>query len=276
MLLDKGVSSEDFTRAMAAIRVGGVYKTTERDRHPECDDLLLANVDVTSLNILDIGASDGSTSLDLISRLPGFASYVVTDLYLSLTAVHVRSHLAFLLPSGECVLVSGRRCLAWPGLSKTVSFVYRPIVSAARRRRHGQEVLLVNPALRSLARSDSRVSYRSHDVFTPWTEGRPPDVIKVANLLRRLYFSDEDILRALDVLRQSLPDGGHLLIVDDPYLDVSSRAGLYRRAGDHYRLVAVTPEVPEINDLVLKGQADAREGRQEVNRRRPATRRATA
>lgn len=62
--------------------------------------------------------------------------------------------------------------------------------------------------------ADPRVSYRVHDVFTAWP-GDQPDVIKVANLLRRLYFSDADITRALCAIHESPAEGGHLLVVDN-------------------------------------------------------------
>ncbi len=80
----------------------------------------------------------------------------------------------------------------------------------------------------------------------------PPDVIKVANLLRRLYFSDEDICRALRSLLASLDEGGHLLILDNPRIPgIDIRAGLFRRSQDRFELVATTTEEPEILDLVL-------------------------
>jgi chemotaxis methyl-accepting protein methylase len=96
---------------------------------------------------------------------------------------------------------------------------------------------------------DPRVSYRVHDVFQPWA-GETPDVIKVANLLRRLYFPDADIIRALHVLRDSLPEGGHLMVVDNPRIpNTPPRAGIYRRVGTRLEEVARTGE-PEIADLV--------------------------
>jgi hypothetical protein len=168
--------------------------------------------------------------------------------------------------------------VAWPGLSKLIRGLYAPLTAvAARRPELRRDVGLLNPDTRALLAADARVTVRVHDVFRPW-EGEPPDVIKVANLLRRLYFSDEDICAALDVLLASLPEGGHLLIVDNPYIDdiAPGRAGLYRRQHDRFVSVAYTAEIPEINDLVLRGEGDAVVGRQEINKRRPATRRAEA
>jgi hypothetical protein len=111
-------------------------------------------------------------------------------------------------------------------------------------------VLLLGPEARQLMRRDARVSTRVHDVFEPWPSPAP-SVIKVANLLRRLYFSDDDIRRALTALLESLDEGGHLLVVDNPRIaGIAVRAGLYRREGGRFVQVARTPDEPEIADLL--------------------------
>jgi hypothetical protein len=105
--------------------------------------------------------------------------------------------------------------------------------------------------------ADPRVTARVHDVFEVWP-APAPDVIKVANVLRRLYFSDADILRALRALLAGLAEGGHLLILDNPRLaGVDLRAGLYRRVGGRFVPVAETADPPEIADLLRSPQLAA-------------------
>src|SRR4051794_23303356 len=70
VILDPAVTPEDFRRAMSAIHVGDTIKITEGDRHPAADALLIDNIDLEGAVIVDIGASDGSTSVDLIRKLP--------------------------------------------------------------------------------------------------------------------------------------------------------------------------------------------------------------
>lgn len=266
-ILDAEATEEDFAEAIGAVELGGTFKMTFPNRHPDCDGLLFEHVDLAGATILDVGASDGTTSVDLVRRLPsGFASYVIADRYLSVHAVEVLGHTLLFDPDdGQCILAFGRRSLAWPHRSRAVHLVYAPLLGAAAlRRRHRREVSLLNPRARALVAEDRRVTVRTHDVFRPW-DGPTPDVIKVANLLRRIYFSDEEILQALEALRQSLDEGGYLLVVDDPYLPIAPRAGLYRRQGDRFQVVALTDEVPEINDLVLHDDPDAAVGRQEVS-----------
>lgn len=249
VIVDGSATPDLFRTAMSAINVGETIKITGSNRHPGADQLLLDHVDLTDAAIVDIGASDGSTSVDLIDRIGQFGSYTIADLYLTLEAVQVGSHTLLFDHSGECILVIGRRGLAWPSLSRPVATLYAPIIARAAGRTRA-EVLLLNPAARDLIATDPRVGYRVHDVFTPW-EGDPPDVIKVANLLRRLYFPDEQITVGLRALLTSLPEGGHLLMVDNPRIEgIDYRAGLFRRSGGRFELVATTEQPPEIGDLI--------------------------
>lgn len=253
VVLDKEATPEAFTKAMSAFLVGGTYKITGAARHPNVDSLLIDHVDLADTTILDVGASDGSTSMDLIRRLTDFRSYTIADKYLVVGAERTRRHKLFYDQDNSCVLIVGPRSVAWPSLSMLVRVMYWPLVArAARTQEQRENVLLVNPAVRALMAADKRVSVASHDVFKPW-QGPRPDVIKVANLLRRLYFDDQTITLALDALLQSLADGGYLLIADNSRLKgVGPRAGLYRRVYGRFVLVAQTAAPPEIADLVVK------------------------
>lgn len=244
---------------MSAVHVGGTIKITDADRHPEVDALLLEHVDLTEAHIADIGASDGSTSVDLIRRLPAFASYVIADLHLHVDATRLGRWTVLHDARGTPILVVGRRLLAWPSISAVVRWITLPVVRAAARQvDRRQEVLLLNPAARELLGTDPRISYRTHDVFVPWETPGEVNVIKVANLLRRLYFSDEQIEIALSALHASLPDGGNLLIVDNPRIPGGgARGGLYRRRGTGFVTVATEPEDPEIHDLVTAYRSES-------------------
>jgi hypothetical protein len=249
VLLDDDPTAEDFRAAMSIIHVGETIKITGVDRHAAADALLLEHVPLESASLVDIGASDGSTSVELVEKLPGFRSFTMADLYLHLDAVETRRHVLFYDQEGTCVLIAGRRVLAWPSLARWVRLVWTPVMAAARNRPRRQ-ALLLGPDARRLVREDERVSSRVHDIFQPW-DGPAPDVIKVANVLRRLYFSDEDIQRALTALLASLDEGGHLLLLDNPRIaGIDLRAGLYRREGGRFVVVAETDDAPEIADLV--------------------------
>ena len=103
------------------------------------------------------------------------------------------------------------------------------MLRARRATERDEEVVLLNPEVRRRMAQDPRLTTRVHDVFQPWTD-EPPNVVKVANLLRRLYFSDAEITRALGQLLAALPEGGHLLVVDNPRIEgIDLRGGLFQR-----------------------------------------------
>jgi hypothetical protein len=234
---------------MSILHVGQTIKITGSRRHAAADALLTDHLDLDGAVVVDLGASDGSTSVELVAALPGVRSYVIADLYLELGAVEVGRRVVLLDPEGRCVLVAGSRLVAWPALSRLVRWACAPLVARARRR-PVQRVLLLGPQARELLRTDPRVTTRVHDVFVPWP-APAPDVIKVANVLRRLYFDDEAIVRALHALHAGLDEGGHLLVVDNPRVPgVDLRAGLYRRSGAWFEPVATTEHPPEIADLL--------------------------
>ncbi len=257
IILDDSATPEAFREAMSSIYVGGTIKITGSTRHPQTDQLLIDTVDLSQARIADIGASDGSTSVDLITRVGQFAEYVIADLYLTLRAVRVGKRVLLFDQGDSCVLVGGPRVSAWPALSKPIAALYRRTISrgeSALSRGEFTEVLLLNPETRRLIASDPRVTYRTHDVFNQW-EGPAPTVVKVANLLRRLYFSDADLSRALAAIHASVPVGGHLMIVDNPRLaDPTPRAGIWLREPTGFTEIARVGK-PEIADLVSAFEA---------------------
>lgn len=256
-LLAADPDPELFRTIMSQVYIGGTIKITGANRHPEADDLLVQYVDVAGKSIADIGASDGSTSLDLIDKLLGFASFTIADLHLSIKAVKVGRRWAFFDDAGTCVMISGRRTVAWPDQSAWVGYVYSPTIRRGARSSESREVLLINPAVRRRMADDPRISTAVHDVFTEWPDPKP-DVIKVANLLRRLYFSDEQLIGGLRALTASVPEAGHLLIVDNPRTaDPTPRGGLYQRKNGRLVTVAQTRRAPELADLIVDISIDA-------------------
>ena len=241
-----------FREAMKAFHLGGTYKITGTNRHPEADDLLVSRVTTDRADIVDIGASDGSTSADLAARLGAFATYTIADLYLEVSHVDVGHRTVFFDPKEQPVLIVGPRLLAWPEMSPVVGRLYRRTIRRATKDRDQRTTIpLLNPTVRQVMRDDPRMRARTHDVFTVWPV--PVDVIKVANLLRRLYFSDDRLLEGLRSIHASLVEGGHFLLVDNPRIaGIDERGGLYRKEGGGFVTVAETPHQPEIADLVAR------------------------
>ena len=98
VILDPDITRDQFARVVSAVCVGGAIKITGGNRHPVADQMLIDNVDLSDATIVDIGAADGSTSVDLVGKLAAFKRYVIADLHSHLTAVD-----------------TGRRCLFYDG-----------------------------------------------------------------------------------------------------------------------------------------------------------------
>jgi hypothetical protein len=253
IVLHGEVSDEEYRTAMAAFSMGETIKITRRNRHPEADAFLIEHLDLEHATLLDVGASDGSTSADLIEQLPTFKAYVIADLHLYAEVATSRRHTAFFADDGDCFMVVGRRMIAWPGTSRVLGALYALLIRRAERGGRSK-VLLVNPRARAIAERDDRVSFAVHDVFSPW-RGPTPDVIKVANLLRRDYFNAERLVMAFQALLQSLREGGHLLVANNPRVaGVRWEGALYRKTGDRFTTVDQTESPLDVDDLVLSAR----------------------
>src|SRR3954451_16585945 len=86
VVTDSSAAPADFRAAMSAFYLGGTFKITGEGRHPLGDELLLRNVSLEGASIVDIGASDGSTSVDLIDNLASFTSFTIADRFISVNA----------------------------------------------------------------------------------------------------------------------------------------------------------------------------------------------
>ena len=258
LIIDPLLDEASYSLAMAAFEVGTTRKITGAHRHTPAD-ALLDRLDLSDAVIVDMGASDGVTSVELVERLDRFRAYIITDLCVVADVVHTGPRTVFRDAAGRVVVVAGPRLVAWPASSGLVRLLYRPILARSEHALQDGDVLrvpLLNPATRRLLERDPRVQVRAHDIFTPW-QGPRPDLVKVANVLRRLYFSDEQIRTALIVILFTLPEGGHLLVIDNPRVTppVPARGCLYRRIGDRFEVVGRTGQPTEIHNLVLQVRA---------------------
>ena len=85
-----------------------------------------------------------------------------------------------------------------------------------------------------------------HNIFDFW-DGEQPNVVKVANVLNKIYFSDELIIKSLQNIFSVLSEGGLLLIAENRK---EEKAALYQKKGFKFELVSSTKARVEIDDLV--------------------------
>jgi hypothetical protein len=213
------LSPAEFSVAVSRLQFGITFKTTRPGRHKQSDRLLLETYRGSKPVILDVGASDGSTSLDLIRALADHLTrYFVTDLNLSVRCGCDHRGVAYFLDqTGTCILRASKRFLAYSdvtGARAPLPFVAKRLLAGYQKVVDWRDVPLIQPDLLRLAASDNRVTVGRYDMFTPW-DGHRPDVIKVANLLTSEYFPAVQMREALRVQCSNLAPNGRLLLVSE-------------------------------------------------------------
>ena len=186
-----------FSLAISYLNVGSTYKTTCGLRTKLADEAVL---DIAkgyeSPRLLEVGASDGSSALPLLEKRDEFGDIVLTD-----------RHNRFFekkIPLGR-IFLDTKKCV----LGIKVLCIYLNIASDVRLKfENCFPIETVNP---SLEHFHGLQRIECFDVFDE-KRRRPVHLIKCANLLNCSYFSDKDILRAVDNMGRSLVDGGYLVV----------------------------------------------------------------
>ncbi len=225
------LSPSAFSSAISSLQFGVTFKTTRPGRQAHSNRLISELYAGSKPVILDVGASDASTSLDLIHSLgTNFDQYFVTDLNLSARCGFGRRGTVYFLDRhGTCVLRASRQFLVYSDVQGAwfpFGYIARALLSGSEKLRNWHEVMLVQPELISVARQDSRITIMPYDLFEPWT-GRRPDLIKIANLLNTKYFTGAQMRKGLQVQCSNLGINGRLLLVSED--DDVEKFSLFRK-----------------------------------------------
>lgn len=262
---------EDFPLYVSTVRVGRTWKSTSSRRHALSDDLILHLAATHGKPVvIDIGASDGTTSFELIERLNGaFQRYYVTDKIQHIDYRNVgevsyfydrETKRPFLRASRWIVVYEDDDALPVLGA------ISRRLLARAPAYEEGslEHLSLDLPELRELAKRDERVSICEHDILQPW-EGERAHIVKVANVLNPSYFSDEEATASAVNLKNALEEGGHLLVIDNRY-----------DSGSYLQPRRMAPEPVERFSLFRKvgGRLELKESRNGGADHAPAVRRA--
>ena len=175
-----GLSVDEFSEAVSSLKFGTTYKTTQKARFP----LTLKALSELSYDrppvILDVGASDGITSLDVMEALP-FQEYYVTDKYLEILTLDHAGKTYFYGQDGRCILVAAPAWLAYADIGGAIppfGAIARSLVAAAPRLPETAfRIELVTPELRARGRN---VRVQQYHMLQPWPHEKS-DLIIAAN-----------------------------------------------------------------------------------------------
>lgn len=213
------ISEGQFSASVSSLQFGATFKTTHPGRHVQSNRFLRDTYRGSRPVILDVGASDGSTSLDLIQELgSNFTYYYVTDLNLSVRSGYDSKGVVYFVDqNGSCILRASERLLVYSNTSRArfpLRLIARALLAKCRNAGGWQDLVLIQPELRRLAKRDPRIMIQRYDIFASWT-GPPPDLIKVANLLNDQYYSDSQLEKALQAQCSNLAPNGRLLLISE-------------------------------------------------------------
>ena len=213
------ISAAQFSASVSSLQFGVTFKTTHPGRHAQSNQFLRETCRGSRPVILDVGASDGSTSLDLIQELGSdFAYYYVTDLNLSVRCGYDSKGVVYFVDqNGSCILRASERLLVYSNTSRAkfpLRLIAKALLAKCGNAGGWRNLVLIQPALRRRAKCDPRIMIQRYDIFAPWT-GPPPDLIKVANLLNNEYFSDAQIEEALQAQCSNLAPNGRLQLISE-------------------------------------------------------------
>ena len=165
--------------------------------------------------VVDVGASDGSTSLDLMQAIP-FEKYYVTDLNIEVFYEVSGDTTWFYDDKGTCILMVTDK---WVAYSETGGAIFpfdrisRSLFERAPKwKSYAARIRLINPGLQAC--TEINIFIEKHNILKAWPHGKA-DLIIAANLLYGFYFTKSEIKQALKNMLAALGGSGRIVIIDN-------------------------------------------------------------
>jgi len=245
------IDGEDFSRATSTFKFGNTFKTTKHLRFPKTLQALKGMGFSNPPIILDVGASDGSTSLSVMESID-FKHYYLTDLNPE-AFFQVHNGQSFFFDSNrDCILIVNKYFVIYTetqgalfpfGKFINILFSNRPIPEAKLK-----PIELINPEINKL---HSKITVMKYNILHPWTETNV-DVVLAANILNHSYFSVQQITSALMNFMNALNEGGRLVVVENR---TDEQAAIYRLNQNQLFLEVEINGGVDIHDLVMDASA---------------------
>ena len=239
--------AHEFSRILHDVRVGGVWKRTQPGRLP-----LTENAMVTRLahgngpgEVLDIGASDGSTSFDLLHALKAGCDRKfhvhMADLYLWLDVWRNGSLMEYRSTDGKPVMARvgrfGMRLPTsehrWDLPGNILAKLYLSLTSMREAMVCEARIPMINP----LALAEGDITPIEMNCLNDNAEMRSRfDAVRASNILNHEYFSPDQLRQILGYLHSYLhPDGVLVVSRNEGGVDSETENGtVWRRKADGF------------------------------------------
>lgn len=237
---------EEYLNTISELKVDKTYKTTARNRHYNSDKLLLDYIGENEI-FLDLGASEGTTSFELIKKLNNcFKKYYVTDYNLYVKVLSKNNNLyIYNSISNDCILFSKNSIVVYP-YQNFFSILFKKLDESL----NFKNCELINPELKEESNKNPKIEILEHDIFNTWKLDKPT-VIKVANVLNPIYFSDSLIAKAISNIHEALVNNGLLIVIDNRNLNKIEQSSLFRRNKIGFELIKDYNNGTDIKSNVL-------------------------
>ncbi len=216
---------EDFTTSLSFYDINGMWKTTSKNRLRKYDaqviEILKKTNTKNSIEFLDIGASDGSTTIYFLEQIKHNFDYdniraIVMDKYLYLYTFSFLCFKEYRVLDGTRILVRmGPIGLRLPGsahsrglISRLVAILYSKQSCFSKRMAFIRKYLLLNPKIRLI----SDISAVECDIMKFNNSYKSKfDLIRASNTLNFSYYSVKDLKCAIRNIYEYLTYGGIVL-----------------------------------------------------------------
>lgn len=248
VLLDGDIRGEQFSKAVSVFKFGTTFKTTKSFRFPNTVKAL------TSLNylsppiVLDVGASDGITSLHVIQHID-FDKFYITDLNTEVLYNKQDGKGCFYNTDNECILIVTKLFVLYSDFEDSI-FPFNKIAKyffskSLNTNNALEKIKLINPELKKV---EGNTVIAKYDMFTRWVNDKV-DLIIAANIFNRSCFSENQIIKAVNNLLHALNDGGRFVIIDSREIE---KGTIFRVMNKKIKVEKDINGGTEIRELILK------------------------
>jgi hypothetical protein len=209
------VDEKTFTNAVSTFKFGATFKSTQKARFP------LTILELSFLQyeqrpiVVDVGASDGITSLDLMQAIP-FKKYYVTDLNIEVFYEISGDTTWFYDEKGTCILRVTDKWVVYPETGGAIfpfdRITHSLFAHAPKWESDAARIMLINPVLQ--ARKEINIFIEKHNILETWPHEKA-DLIIAANLLYLFNFTASEIKQALKNMLAALDGSGRIAIIDN-------------------------------------------------------------
>jgi hypothetical protein len=254
-LLQADLESQSFSQAVSTLKFGKSYKTTKKNRFPLTLKNLAEIISAEPLIILDIGASDGTTSLDVMQAI-SFKKYYITDLNLYVYYRIAGRWTLFCNHKGQLMLAVCNQWIIYRD-TKNALWPFRSVVERFFRTkkffqsRSDERIALINPGVKAVL--SERVCLAEYNAFEAWP-GENADLIIAANILNHSYFSEDEIVLIMQNIKEAVKRPGLIALIDNRKVEQSSIIKVTKTSAVIVSRVGNGSDVENLMLKVLNGQ----------------------